>query len=788
MKTTDRIPSFLGGVSQQPDKLKFTNQLKSQINGYSNPVEGLCKRPPTEHIAKLMNGQLGKIFSHTIVKDTGEEYFVIVTNNDIKIFDTEGNEKTVHKEADMAYITTENPRFDIGATTIADHTFIYNKTKIVEIKDDVITNPYTNSALIFVKTGNPTADYKIYINDKEQATYTTTDEASTQKTNWIAEQLESALKNSLKDGWNIARRGSVVLVQNLNGEDFSVRVDDSNGFKSMSAIKDTASAISDLPTTAPDGFRLEITGDKASDADNYFVRFEKEENDTANFTKGKWVETVAVGVKYLLDELTMPHVLVANADGTFTYKTATYTPRDAGDDESNPQPSFIGTKINKVFTYKARIGYLANENLVLSSSRDIYNYWKETVLTELDTDRIDTPVTSTKGSSILRHAEPFDKNLLLFSDNSQFALAGGNVLSEKTVSIDLTTGYESSKDVAPVNAGSTLFFAFDKDEHTGLREYFVNQSLINDAEDITSYVPTYLPAKAFKMINSTLDNTLCMLFESIPNRIYVYKYYYTNNTKQQSSWSYWEFNTNAILNIDFIKNKIYMINQYDDGVYLEKINLTAGIADIEYINQVGQEVKFNVLLDRKIPDLEKTYDETKRITTFTFPYPAKGQPVLVDDRGLGLTIITGSLVRNEDNIQVSVKGDFTNQKIIAGINYELRFTLPHIYYRQNDGEGSQVALDGSLQLIEMWFNFARSGYFRVEVTPLYQDTYDYVFNAKPLGTPATTLNQTPIIDGEFPVAVFCLATEVEIEVVNDTYLPSNFVSAIWNGDYSHTGL
>ena len=790
MQTTDRIPSFLGGVSQQPDKLKFTNQLKQQINGYSNPVEGLCKRPPTEYIAKLFDGQLGKIFSHTIVKDSGEEYFVIITKDDIKVFDTAGNEREVKKEADLSYIQTEKPRFDLVAATIADYTFLCNKTQVVEIKDDVITDPYINSALIFVKSGNPTADYKVYINDKEQASFTTSDEASTQKTNYIAEQLESGLRKSLADTeeWNIARRGSVVLVQNLKGNDFSVRVDDSNGFKSMSAIKESASAISDLPTVAPDGFRLQITGDKASDADNYFVKFEKAENDTSVFTKGKWVEDAAVGVKYKLDELTMPHALVSNPDGTFTYKALDYTNRQAGDDTSNPQPSFIGCKINFLFTYKARIGYLANENLILSSSRDIYNFWKESVLTELDTDRIDTPVTSPKGVSILRYASPFDKNLLLFSDNSQFALAGGNVLSEKTVSIDLTTGYEASKDVQPVNAGSTLFFAFDKDEHTGIREYFVNQSLINDAEDITSYVPTYLPPKAFKMINSTLDNTLCMLFESMPNRVYVYKYYYSNNTKQQSSWSYWEFNTNEILSIDFIKNKIYFINQYDDGVYLEKLNLTAGIADIEYINQVDKQVKFNVLLDRKVPDLEKTYDETKRITTFTFPYPSHGQPVLVDARGLGLSIIKGSIVRNENNLQVSVKGDYTGQKIIAGINYELRLQLPHIYYRQNDGEGQQVALDGSLQLIEMWINFARSGYFKVEVTPLYQSTSTYTFNAKPLGTPATALNQTPVIDGEFPVAVFCLSTEVEIEIINDTYLPSNFISAIWNGDYSHTGL
>ena len=69
MWITDRIHNFLGGVSQQPDKLKFPNQLKEQVNFHSDPVEGNIKRPPTEHIAKLMDGIVGKIFCHSHVKD-----------------------------------------------------------------------------------------------------------------------------------------------------------------------------------------------------------------------------------------------------------------------------------------------------------------------------------------------------------------------------------------------------------------------------------------------------------------------------------------------------------------------------------------------------------------------------------------------------------------------------------------------------------------------------------------------------------------------------------------------
>lgn len=792
MYTTDKIHNFLGGVSQQPDKLKFPNQLKEQVNFHADPVEGNIKRPPTEHIAKLMDGQVGKIFCHSHVKDDDTAFFSIITTNDIKVFGIDGAEKQLTKPSDISYIQTTNPRFDLTAATYADYTFLCNKTKTVAIKDDVSQDLYVNSGLIFVKTGNPSADYIVYINNEQKAIFTTGDDATSYRTNWIADKLEESLRSALTpaENWNIARRGSVILIQNLNGEDFELRADDSNGFKSMSVIKDTVSAISDLPKTAPDGFRLKVIGDKENNADDYYIRFETtNKNEGADtFSVGEWIEDVAVGCKYMLDNSTMPHALLSKPDGTFEFKALEYTNREAGDDDSNPIPSFVGAKINTIFTHKARIGYLANENLALSSSRDIYNFWKESVLTELDTDRIDTPVTSPRGVSVLRHAVPFDGNLLLFSDNSQFVLEGGNVLSEKTASIDLTTGYEASEQVAPVNAGSTLFFAFDKNEHTGIREYFVNQALINDAEDITAYVPTYLPSKAFKMINSTLDNMLGMLFEETPKRLYCYKYYYSNNQKQQSAWGYWEFpNAVEILDAFMIKNEIFFVIQYQDGVYLEKDNLTAGIADIDYIDQTGKQVRFNVLVDRKTTNIQKSYDSTNNLTTFTFPYPSTGDPVLVDDRGLELVIQPDNIQRNTDNLTVKVRGDHTNDNIIGGIRYTAYFTLPHIYYRQKDSNGNDVALDGSLQLLDIWFNYARTGYFRVEVTPLYQDTSVYVFNGKTIGTPSTTLNQTPIVDGEFPVAVLCRSKEVEIRVVNDSYLPSNFISALWNGDYSHTG-
>ena len=48
-----RIPNFLGGVSQQPDKIKFPGQLRACDNAVPDITFGLKKRPPAEFVANL---------------------------------------------------------------------------------------------------------------------------------------------------------------------------------------------------------------------------------------------------------------------------------------------------------------------------------------------------------------------------------------------------------------------------------------------------------------------------------------------------------------------------------------------------------------------------------------------------------------------------------------------------------------------------------------------------------------------------------------------------------------
>ena len=66
-----QTPSLIGGVSQQPDALRFDNQARAAENTWMTPVDGLVKRWGSDHVSKILDGVLpdGNLHIHTINRD-----------------------------------------------------------------------------------------------------------------------------------------------------------------------------------------------------------------------------------------------------------------------------------------------------------------------------------------------------------------------------------------------------------------------------------------------------------------------------------------------------------------------------------------------------------------------------------------------------------------------------------------------------------------------------------------------------------------------------------------------
>ena len=73
-----RIPNFLGGVSQQPDTIKYPGQLRVCDNAVPDVTFGLKKRPPGEFVKTLTNANSDGYW-YEILRDGNEKYLVQIT-------------------------------------------------------------------------------------------------------------------------------------------------------------------------------------------------------------------------------------------------------------------------------------------------------------------------------------------------------------------------------------------------------------------------------------------------------------------------------------------------------------------------------------------------------------------------------------------------------------------------------------------------------------------------------------------------------------------------------------
>lgn len=813
MLVTKAIPNLYNGVSQQAPSVRLISQAERQTNGFSSIVEGLKKRPPTTHLAKLLSSTLGQAKVHIIDRDEYEQYIAVITNGAISIWDTRGNARSVSMPDGAQYLATSNPTLDIECVTVADHTFIVNKRVVVTMNGntDVIGASVEYRNLIFTSPSTEhNYEYRLTVNGKQyigrlkntkwvSQAGTTIADATVIKKGWLFSNSMSEMVTELAakialdlptfsvqaSGRNILRIAAktagvtppavtvAVQLMNIGGEplvpqysgDYSAYVSNSLFTGSASGtLKGAVQLFSALPAT---GNTVDdvwvIQGDYSNRFTAYYVKW----------NGNSWVETTEPGINNKLDAATMPHVLVRNADGTFTFKKATWNDRSVGSLVTAPNPSFVGQKIASVVFYRNRLAFLSQENVIFSRAGDFFNFYRGSATAVLDDDPIDVSVSHTK-VSVLNHAIPFNRNLLLFSSQTQFILTSDSNLTPKDVAIHQTTEFENTSRVKPVASGANCYFVMENAGWAAVREYFVqDMQATNDADDVTAHVPVYIPAGVTHLEASTNEDILFALTEARPNSVFVYKYYWKGDEKLQSSWSEWTFG-GKVLSISMVGTAVYLTIQYSDGVYLEKIELQEGATD------VGLPVAIH--LDRKV-ELRGVYDVPTDTTTWTLPYSA-ATVQLVLDGAYGVNQGQILAITRPSNTTVTAKGRWDTITAddkgyaIIGVPYEFRYRFSPQYPK--DRQGSPLART-KLKVRNWSVFYDKSAYFRAEVSSIGRDTSVYTFSGKRLGEAGMVLGQIATSSGKFSFPVMTDASSMTIDIVNDSYLPCFLQSAEYEG-------
>ena len=816
------IPSLIQGISQQPDAQREPSQGETQINAMSSLAEGLRKRESTHVVAKVSNSTFGDVYFHQILRDAGEKYLVVVGKTAIKVFDLEGNEKTVSAPSGYSYLSSVvSAKSDIRAATIADYTFISN-TKAVPAMDPglapAIARPANHEALVWVKAANYGQTYKVNVNGTQATVQTPVApvvvSGSTTTENRIStEDIATAIQSALGGvgGVSISRKGSVLHFTSSSA--ITIAASDARANADITAITSSVQAFTELPTIAPLGYQVEVVGDPGNKFDGYYVSFVPRTG-AGTFGEGSWQETVSTGVEYKINPATMPHLLVRLPNGTFYFGPAngstqggvtipTWGERTAGDYDTAPDPSFIGYPIQDVFIYKNRLGFLADENVILSRTRDFFEFFPETVTAVLDTDPIDLTASNNR-VSVLRYAIPYQDELIIFSDQIQFRFnAAETILTPASAVITVLTQYEIDPDCRPIPVQGTIIFCQANGQWSQFREFSVRgagTALVADASDLTGYVSSYIPADVFKLTaNDTGNSWFAVSGKSgFTDRIYVYKYFYRNTgggaERAQSSWSHWKLNgADQILQILCVQEVMYLLVQYGTEVWLEKMPVADRLSDVT-------PNPYPLLLDRRISTTTETpaairvaagtYNATTKQTTWTLPYTIKALTQAWS--GYGMTSNGGVLLGSASSGNTIVaNGDWSAAPVFFGEAYDFVYRFTRFKLYKEVGGGKAAANVERTQVRHAKLRYHETSYFEIYVMAERRDMAVYKFDGTVLGSRNSSLGSemangydpetNRYFEGVFQIPIASKGENCIVEIHNDTIHPCKFSTCEWVG-------
>jgi len=307
-------------------------------------------------------------------------------------------------------------------------------------------------------------------------------------------------------------------------------------------------------------------------------------------------------------------------------------------------------------------------------------------------------------------------------------------------------------------------------------------------------VPRLIPSNIFKMAVSNNQDVLVLLGSDNPNKLYVNRWLYGDGfTKQLNAWFTFTINSNrSILNVDFIGTDLFAVIQEANKVTLEKIPFETDF------REPNSDFEFH--LDHKVTEATTGVSVafSSGVTTFTVPYRLRANmsvigrylgsgetSTFVDANGQTKTLTAGQVIQTTNSTDgststITATGDFRNSKFIIGEPYEMHYRFSHQKLTQ-DGAGTPEFISGRLQLHHFYFKFEDTGFFQVEVTPDNRNTSIHKFTGRLLGSSSAVLGEINLETGTFKAPIMSKSDRVNIDIKNDTFLPTRLASAEYEG-------
>lgn len=675
---------------------------------------------------------------------------------------------------------------DIELLTLNDYTFVLNKAKTVALTADT-TAAKPHEAFVVLKVVG-TGHYKIYLDGTERATYNA-------GTGGDVDAIVADLRNDI-NGQTFGGKTYTATVVGAGiyisaTAAFTISVVGGPSEEALFVFQETTPTVADLPIQCKDGYVVKVVNSQDIDVDDMYVKFVADSG--ATYGTGVWEETLAPEIQYKFDPLTMPHQLVRQADGSFTFGPVTWEDRLVGDETTNPNPSFVGQKINNLFFYRNRLGFLSNEAVVLSRAGDYFNFWVTTALTVTDDDPIDITASSVRPVNH-RYVRPSSVGLVLFSDTEQFILTtDADILSPKTAKINELSSYECDRLVEAVTLGTSLAFVSKTPLFTRLYEL---SEISTDRPPLmteqTKIVPELIPESADSMIASPALS-IVSLGTTGSSTVYQYKFLEQAGQGRASAWYKWEL-TGELLDQFFDANTYYATVRNNGNVFVQSYDLTQANEEGFLTLPTGE--KTDICLDVWDVNPYRTYDSNADTTRVFLPYDhvsGKTFSILVLGGYIGSSndvstesvgaVLYPTVQGTTGAYYADIDGDYRGRDLIIGYIYNMEITLPKFFVTQAEGQAAASDFTSDLIIHRVKVSTGLSGPIKYDVNITGRPEWSKTIEATtPYSYDLNSVNMSA--DATHTVPIYQRNENLTFKIIGDTPFPVSLLSLNWEGKYN----
>jgi hypothetical protein len=676
---------------------------------------------------------------------------------------------------------------DIELLTINDYTFVLNKDKTVAMKSTT-SAALPNQAFIVISVVAYNSNYTVTLNGTN---YTHTTPANTSGGTTDASTIASALASTLNgiSGITANQVGPGIYVSGTSA--FTISTTGSAAEEGIYVFQDQINVTGRLPNQCQNGYVVKVYNSDIVDADDMWVEFQTTDNATSG--PGVWEETVEPGLQFELDEKTLPHQLVRQADGSFKYEAVDWADRLVGDDTTNPLPSFIGQKIKHIFFYRNRLGFLAKENIILSKAGDYFNFFAGSAQLVAADDPIDITATS-RNPVNLTYVQTVAVGLVLFSQNEQFLLStDADILGPTTAKINTLSNYECDESLEAVSLGTTLGFVSKTLLWSRVYELGnIRKEAPAEANEISNNVAEFIPSDINSFISSPALSILSF-GKTGSSTLYQYRFYQVGNERLANTWYKWTL-TGNLREQFFDETTFYAVCDDGTNVFVQSYDLTQASEEGFLTLPTGE--KTDICLDMFNVNPRRSYDTSTKKTRVYLPYDhisGKTFRILLLGGYIGETITADeSIGLIPDNLTVAgsagayyvdVNGDYRGRNLIIGYIYNMSIELPKFYFGRT--EGKQHVTDSTADLIihRLKVNTGLSGPVTYSVDITGRSDWQNVVNVT-LPNTYNLGNVNLSASAEHIIPIFQRNTNLKITIKGDTAFPVSLNSMSWEGNYN----